>query len=89
MPHGGVQCKTLPLKQMMHIAWRWLVSMSADPIYFGSLSSLLHDSLLDDPAAYRKEVKELLSNILSWSEFMCPERCRFDTPNVSQRIQII
>ena len=38
--------------------------------YFGELTANLHNSLVNDPKPYRKEVKELLSNLLGWVEFL-------------------
>jgi hypothetical protein len=35
-------------------------------IYFGELTKILHDELADDPAPYRRSVKEFLANLLSY-----------------------
>jgi len=69
---------------------RWLygaVQSEGGEAYFGRLSALLHDSLLDDPAPYRSSVKALLSNLLNWtSELDCSELI-VDKPNYSQRVR--
>lgn len=58
-------------------------------LYFGEASVLLHNVLLNDPKPYRKEVKELLGNLLRWIEILkCEEIC-VDRPNHSQRIRVI
>jgi len=51
-------------KQTM--AYKWLVSqVGIDEVSFGFLSQQLHSAVCDDPAPYRKEIKELLANLLS------------------------
>lgn len=53
-----------PLKET--IAYQWLlnqVETHGEPS-FGLLSSLLHNDVYDDPAPYRREIKELLANLL-------------------------
>ena len=53
-----------PLKQT--VAYKWLltqVEIHGEPS-FGFLSSQLHDDVYDDPAPYRREIKELLANLL-------------------------
>lgn len=48
------------------IAYKWLlaqVETYGEPS-FGLLSSQLHNDVYDDPAPYRREIKELLSNLL-------------------------
>lgn len=71
------------------LIWRWLKANASEPIYFGELSSRLHDALQDDPSVYRKTVKQLLQNLLVWSQALCPHSTKIDVPNVSQRIQIL
>jgi hypothetical protein len=57
--------------------WRWVLTAIEDSSYdyvrFGELSARLHDSLLDDPKPYRKEVKEFISNIFGWIRYLDPE----------------
>jgi PLD-like domain len=57
--------------------WRWVLSAIKDSSYdyvrFGELTARLHDSLLDDPKPYRREVKELISNIFEWVRYLDPE----------------
>lgn len=40
---------------------------------FGAFSSALHKALLDDPAPYRKRVKQFVSTIFDWLEFLDEE----------------
>jgi hypothetical protein len=57
--------------------------------YFGRLSEIIHDTLKDDPAPYRKDVKQLLSNLLKYIEVVSPDEIIVDRPNYSQRIQLV
>jgi hypothetical protein len=58
-------------------------------LYFGSLTSLLHDSLLEDPKPYRKDVKTLVSNLLLWCAHMLPHMIVIDVPGHSQRVRLL
>lgn len=69
--------------------WLWLTQAASTPRYYGELTALLHDKLLDEPSVYRKEVKQLLSTLLRWGQVLCEEHCKVEQPNYSQRIQII
>jgi hypothetical protein len=69
---------------------RWLQAIventAGHEVYFGALSAELHMKLLDDPKPYRKDVKLLVANLLSWLEKF-PEAGLFvDRPNYSQRV---
>lgn len=73
---------------------RWLVSklqaQENEELYFGNLSSLLHDDLKDDPAPYRKDVKGLLSNLLAYVEAYLSNYIEISVPGAhSQRVKII
>ncbi|WP_061282133.1 phospholipase D-like domain-containing protein [Clostridium botulinum] len=70
-------------------AYLWLKTNSTSEIYFGELTAKLHNSLLDDPKPYRKDIKELLSNLLKWIGELKIEEVVIDSPNHSQRIRII
>jgi len=52
--------------------YAWLINRLSDDVElrFGALTKALHDALLDDPSPYRKDMKELLSNIFAWVHFM-------------------
>lgn len=57
-------------------------------IYFGQLTALLHDALFDDPKPYRKDVKNLLVNFLSWLKALAIPEIYIDRPQHSERIQL-
>lgn len=68
---------------------RWLDSLLQPPdyaVYFGELTSSLHDALLEDPTPYRTEVKKLVANLINWCETVLPDRYGSETPNHSQRV---
>lgn len=70
----------------------WLVHYLANQenqeAYFGAVSAALHDVLLNDPKPYRRDVKELLGNLLNWIiELNCSE-VQIDRPKYSQRIRL-
>ena len=50
----------------------WLVSVVSgnDTYRFGLITKKLHDSLIDDPRPYRKDVKDYVKNLFSWMEFL-------------------
>jgi len=49
-------------------AYLWQLENIKGSNLFGKYSELLHNSLVDDPKPYRKEVKELVSNMFNWTE---------------------
>jgi PLD-like domain len=73
--------------------FNWLVgrlnSKENKEIYFGELTQALHNSFLDDPAPYRRTVKDLLSNLLEWITSLSGNLIIIDRPNHSQRIRIV
>ena len=70
--------------------FNWLVEkLKAEEnkeIYFGRLSSIIHDSLVDDPKPYRQNVKELQANLYTYIKHFKPSRVIYDQPNVSERL---
>ena len=66
-----------------------IASIERKCLYFGALTEKLHNALVEDPKPYRREVKELLSNLLSWVEELEMEEIVIDRPNYSQRIRIL
>jgi hypothetical protein len=71
---------------------RWLVEklrQTGGEMYFGSATVELHNALLDDPGAYRREVKILLQVLLSWYQLLPECGILIDRPNHSQRIRLV
>lgn len=73
-------------------AYRWLKSVleqkEGNEIYFGELSALIHDVIINDPKPYRKEVKELQANLLNWIVELDLDEIQIDRPKHSQRIKL-
>lgn len=57
-------------------------------IYFGELSSILHNTIVSDPKPYRKDVKLLLANLLSIVEELDMDELIIDRPSHSQRVRL-
>lgn len=72
--------------------YRWLYNeLLLKPnkeIYFGELSAILHSKLVEDPKPYRKDIKILLSNLISWITALDGETILADRPNYSQRLRL-
>lgn len=73
-------------------AYLWLLSVLSNnggELYFGALTQILHQSLVEDPKPYRREVKEMLANLLGWIDDLKMEEIFIDRPNYSQRIRFV
>ena len=57
--------------------------------YFGNLTQQLHSDIDEDPKPYRKEIKQLLRNLLTYVECYAKDEILVDRPNYSQRVQLI
>ena len=73
--------------------YKWLIGQikkqKNQEIYFGNLSSIIHDSLLDDPKPYRKNIKDLQSNLYGYVKFFLNDDLIIDVPfNKSERIRL-
>ena len=73
-------------------AVRWLkcqlLKEDSKSLRFGAVSKLLHDSLLNDPKPYRKDVKELQSNLFKWIKHLKFDEFDFETKNYSEAISL-
>lgn len=71
--------------------YRWLVhtlKSSNGELYFGSLTESLHNTLLDDPVVYRREVKMVLQTLLQWCQLLEGIGVHVDRPSHSQRVRL-
>ena len=88
----------VPSQEELKQAFRWskaflwlynYVSSCPDKTsYFGGVTAALHNTLVNDPKPYRKEVKDLLANTLGWIQALNIDDVTIDVPNYSQRIRI-
>ena len=72
-------------------AYVWLldeVKKHGGEMYFGHLASELHNVLVTDPKPYRKDVKQLLANLLSLVEKLEMNDLIIDRPNYSHRVRL-
>lgn len=76
--------------QFKHLkCYEWLCTTIKDEMYFGELTAKLHNALIDNPAPYRKDVKQLLATLLNWLTLLQIDEFIIDRPNYSQRIRKI
>lgn len=71
----------------------WLINQikkqENQEIYFGNLSSIIHNSLLDDPKPYRKNIKELQANLYSYIKYFLEDNIIIDVPyEKSERLRL-
>lgn len=57
-------------------------------MFFGALSSSLHDAVITDPKPYRKDIKQMLANLLKIIETLQMDEVCIDRPNYSQRVRL-
>lgn len=65
----------------------WLWDCIENEVYFGELTSKLHDIMHDIPKPYRKDVKVVLHTLINWAAILMPDKIVVDVPNHSQRIR--
>lgn len=71
-------------------AYNWLLGVVKDKktsVRFGEVTADLHDALADDPAPYRRVVKDLLANLLSYIEACDTQRIKISRPRHTQVIE--
>ena len=72
-------------------AYLWLLNVlksNEGCIYFGELSQKLHNALISDPKPFRRDVKQMLANLLLLIEQLGMEEIVIDRPNYSQRVML-
>lgn len=73
--------------------FKWFLSQISKQkekeIYFGNLSSIINNSLLDDPKPYRKEIKELQKNFYAFLKAFDYGEIKLDRPNHSERVRLV
>ena len=72
--------------------YNWLIDLISKPpekeMYFGAITAQLHNTLLNEPKPYRRDVKQLLSNLLNWVTELGSPEIGIDRPNHSQRVYL-
>ena len=57
-------------------------------LFFGALTEKLHNTLISDPKPYRRDVKQMLANLLRLIDELDMEEIVIDRPNYSQRVSL-
>lgn len=73
-------------------SYMWLMNVLKDKegeIYFGKLTEKLHNCLVTDPKPYRKDVRQMISNLLDLIIAVEMEEIVIDRPRYSQRVRLI
>lgn len=73
-------------------AYLWLLNALKENdgcMYFGAITEKLHNALVSDPKPYRKDVKQLLANMLNLIEYLQMDDIVVDRPNYSQRVRLM
>jgi hypothetical protein len=73
-------------------AYLWMLNVLKENdgcMFFGELSQKLHNALISDPKPYRREVKQMLANLLELIEKLDMEEISVDRPNYSQRVRLV
>ena len=70
----------------------WLINTlreCGDCMYFGELSEKLHNTVVSDPKPYRRDIKQMLANLLRLIDELEMEEIVIDRPNISQRVTLV
>ena len=72
-------------------AYLWLLKLIKEnngEMYFGAVTEKLHNALITDPKPYRRDVKQMLANLLKLIDLLEMDEIVVDRPNHSQRIKL-
>lgn len=72
-------------------AYLWLLNTLKENdgcLFFGTITEKLHNALVSDPKPYRKDIKQLLANLLCLIETLQMDEIVIDRPNFSQRVRL-
>lgn len=73
------------------VPYQWLVKAVKDnggSINFGGLSARLHNDVYDDPVPYRREIKDLIANLLSYVDALDDQLLQITRPRHSQIVSL-
>lgn len=79
---------TLAFHRSKIFHWLLNILLTKEEIYFGELTSLLHNALMDDPIPYRHTIKGLLNNLINWIVYCSDDVINVDKPNHSTRLSL-
>ncbi len=88
-----INIKNLRIKFKELDIFKWFIKniklQKKKTFYFGELSSLIHNSLFDDPKPYRKNIKILQSNFLDYLYKLKIKEIKIERPKHSQKISYL
>lgn len=73
------------------IAYQWILKVVKEndgSAHFGLLSSRLHNDVADDPTPYRRDIKTLIANLLSYIETLDSQTLQVTRPRHSQVVSL-
>lgn len=73
------------------VAYRWMIKAlkeNGGEASFGYLSARLHNDLYDDPTPYRREVKDLLANLIKLTQHLKSDQIAISAPGYSQILRL-
>ena len=94
LDEGNLNNDLIKKNLMNSKVYYWLINQikkqENEEIYFGNLSSVIHNSLLDDPKPYRKDIKELQANLYTYIKSFLSDKISIDVPyEKSERLKLI
>ena len=90
IPKNAISLESLAqaFRQTRSFSWLYNILDKEGSLSFGGLTAALHNSLLDDPCPYRRDVKQLVSNLFFWAE-NDPEIFGVSQPRHSKVIKLL
>ncbi|WP_416143624.1 phospholipase D-like domain-containing protein [Planococcus koreensis] len=91
LKHSEISIEETRMHFLSSKIYNWLLlklSENDNNLYFGELSSLLHESIALNEKVYRKDIKIYLSNLINWICHLGISEIAIDRPNHSQRIRL-
>ena len=73
------------------VSYQWILSVVKEndgSAHFGLLSTRLHNDVADDPVPYRRDIKTLVANLLSYIEALDSETLQVTQPRHSQVVSL-
>ena len=93
LPNGTTDKALIKSAFISTIGYKWLVqtlkAAKKKQMYFGAITTEIHNILVNDPRPYRKEVKDLLANLLTWIMELDIENIDIERPNYSQLVRLV
>ena len=84
-----IKHKDLIIKNLKVYLWLHEKLKKNNQFFFGALSDLIHNTLIDDPKPYRTEIKKIQKNLYTFISSIEEKTICIDQPNYSERIYLI